>query len=91
MSDISPALQAKSSIFRNAYGLVSSRLLAGLLVIEEDLAGRREQAMLRTLDRGVLEDIGVEPAPAAEIEPDHASRGGFAVLYEVFSWTRFAK
>lgn len=91
MSDISPALQAKSSIFRNAYGLVSSRLLAGLLAIEQDLAGRREQAMLRNLDPGVLQDIGIEPAPAVEIEPNHASRGRFAALCEVFSWTRFAK
>ncbi len=91
MSEISPALQPKSSIFRNGYGLVSCAVLAGLLTIERNMAGRRQEAMLRALDRRLLEDIGVELAPTVEINSDGANRSNFAVLCEVFSWTRFAK
>ena len=91
MSEISPALQAKSSIFQSGYGLVSSAVLAGLLTIERNMAGRRQEAMLRGLDRRLLQDIGVELAPTVEIKSDCANRSGFAVLCEAFSWTRFAK
>jgi hypothetical protein len=89
MSKIFPVLQPKSSFFRNGLGLVSSTVLAGLLAIDRSIARHREEAMLRALDRRLLEDIGFEPAPTVESKPDHASRSDFASLRVLFGWTRF--
>ena len=91
MSKLFPALQPKSSIFRSGYWLVSSMILAGRLAIERSIARHREEAMLRALDRRLLQDIGFEPAPTVEVKSDHASRSDFAPLRELFSWARFVK
>lgn len=91
MSKISPALQPKGSIFRSGYGLVSSTVLSGLVAIERSIARHREEAMLGALDRRLLQDIGFEPAPTAEIKTDHVCRSDFAPLRELFSWARFVK
>lgn len=90
MSEISPALQPKSSILQSGYGLVCSAVSAGLLTIERNMARRRQEAMLQALDRRLLQDIGVELAPV-EIKSASANGSGLTALYEVFGWTRFAK
>jgi hypothetical protein len=91
MTEISPTLQPKSSMFWTGYGLLSSKILSGLWVIERNIARHREEAMLRALDRRLLQEIGFEPAATVESKPDHASRSDSARLRELFSWTRFAK
>jgi hypothetical protein len=89
MSKISPALQPKSSVFRAGYWLLSSKVLAGLRAIERSIASHREEAMLRALDRRLLQDIGFEPALTGETKPDHSSHSDFAAFKELFGWTRF--
>lgn len=90
MTEISPTLKPERSIFWAGYGLLSSKVRAALRKIERSVAAGRDEEMLRSLDRQLLQDIGVAPA-ALEIEPASESRSDSAPLREVFSWTRFAK
>lgn len=91
MSRITPRTQSHNPVLRSGYNAVSARVFAGLKAIERLVSYYREEAVLRSLDRRLLEDIGFEPLPQAECRPDHACRNEFAPLWEVFSWTRFGK
>jgi hypothetical protein len=91
MTEIFHTLQPKNSMFWAGYGLLSSKILRALRLIDRNIARHREEAMLRTLDRRLLQEIGFEPASTVESKPDHASGSDSARLRELFSWTRFAK
>lgn len=91
MSRFTPGTQLRGSAIRSGFTAISERALAHIGAIEQRIAQYREEAVLRSLDRRLLEDIGFESAPKHEGRPDHAYRNEFTPLWEVFSWTRFAK
>jgi hypothetical protein len=90
MTSIVPKVRLHRSLFAELRRSAFASMSRARRAIELYLAAQREEAMLRSLDPRLLEDIGFEPAVITEFEPDHASRGDFAPLWEPFGccWHR---
>ncbi len=91
MNNVTPRLPSQDSALHNGYQVLSSRLGSALETMRRRVAVYHEEAMLRSLDRRLLEDIGFELPSRTEYRPDHVCRNEFTPLWEVFSWTRFGK
>ena len=90
MTRISNEAQPHGLIWRSR-NVARAGILAGLRAIENRMALHREEAMLRSLDSRLLEDIGFEPPAKSEAKSDSVCRSDFAPLWEPFSWIRFGK
>jgi hypothetical protein len=65
---------------------------AGLDAIRRYFLRTHEEAILRTLDKRLLADIGFEPVIENDIKiDDTCRRAEFVPLWEAFSLTRFGK
>jgi len=76
----------------NARALAADGVAAGLRTIRRYFEASREEALLRTLDKRLLADIGFEPAIENDTKiDDTCRRAEFVPLWEAFSLTRFGK
>ena len=91
MTDIANQAWPRGSAW-NIRATAAHRVAAGLDAIRRYFARTREEAILRTLDKRLLADIGFEPVAENDIKiDDTCRRADFAPLWEPFSWIRFAK
>jgi hypothetical protein len=79
------------SVLRSGYEAVARPVRYALGRVELYLALSREEAILRSINKRLLEDIGYEPIPQTDFRPDHASHNEFTKLAEIFGLTRFQK
>ena len=91
MSKNTSELRSSESVLRSGCEAVARGVRHALGRIELYFALSREQAILRSINKRLLEDIGYEPIPQTEYRPDHLSRNEFTTLAEIFCLTRFHK
>ena len=91
MSKNTSEVRSPESVMRSGYEAVARPVRHALARIELYFALSREEAILRSINRRLLEDIGYEPIPQADFRPDHVSRNEFTTLAEIFCLTRFHK
>jgi hypothetical protein len=91
MTRLFPNAEAERWIFWSGYDALGSWLLVLQRSFDQHIVKHRDEAIIRSLDRRLLEDAGIEPMPNLEITPQNASRRHFLPLSEPFSWTRFGK
>jgi hypothetical protein len=66
-------------------------LCSWLQILEQRLRVGREREILRTLDKGVREDLGLASSGGKQWPAGEAPKKLSGPLQEVFSWTRFSK
>jgi hypothetical protein len=84
-------LRSHGPALHRAHIVLSSALRSFFGRIERFIVLYHEQAILRSLDRRLLEDIGFETVTRTKYQVDHASRNEFTPPAEVFGLTRFQK
>lgn len=91
MSKITSELRSSHSLLHRGYDAFSCRVRSTFGRLERYIALSREEAILRSINKRLLEDIGIEPIPQTDFRPDHLSRNEFTTLAEIFCLTRFHK
>jgi hypothetical protein len=89
MNMISPAVPRPPALL-NARSFTAV-FCAWLQILEQRLQVGWEREILRTLDQGVREDLGLASSGEKQWPAGEAPKKLSGPLREVFSWTRFSK